>query len=194
MKFAASENYSEEGSGFQAGPYFFKITRSESGMTKSGKAKLDIDIELFGMEDKVKVGKGIKYISFIPEVEQQKNMLSALCAVVGLGKGFDKESELVGKGGVVLVGWEESFTQPGEYFPKPAFGGFGAWFDRDKMSATELKSGSSEGHFMERLGKLIESPYRDVSGRAMAERPAKQAKSAPAPVAQKQDDSSDMPF
>ncbi|MCG7851764.1 MAG: hypothetical protein MIO92_04505, partial [Methanosarcinaceae archaeon] len=77
MKFAASENYSEEGSSFQAGPYFFKITRSESGTTKSGKAKLDIDIELFGMEDKVKVGKGIKYISFIPEVEQQKNMLSA---------------------------------------------------------------------------------------------------------------------
>lgn len=191
MKFSASKDYKEGGSSFEPGAYFFRIDKAEGGKTKTGKEKLDIDIKLYEMYDKKEVGKGIKYISFIPEVEQQASMLSALCAVVGMPDGFGKEGELVGKGGIVLVGWEEDFMEAGKFYPKPAFGGFGCWFSKEKKSATEIKDSLEPEMMLKRLSELVEKPYYS-NGASFASKPS--APSAPSAPASTPETSDEMPF
>jgi len=173
-------NYTDDqikdgGAGFKVGPYGFKIVKSEDSPTKAGDPRLNIDIDLFDLSTKEKVGKGIRYISFNVKHEIGQSQLAALLKVAGMTS-LEKPSDLVGKGGVVLVGYEQDYKDDSKCFPKPAFGGFGCWFNKEKLSATEIKDGATESKsFMERLSALIEAPYRGQDGQMHKDKPSASA-------------------
>ena len=189
------DSIKDGGAGFKPAPYFFKITRSEDAPARSGTACLSIDIDLFDTTTKEKVGKGIKYINFYHENITGASMLAALCKVVAVPV-LNSPSDLIGKSGVVLVGFEQDYKDMSKWYPKPAFGGFGSWFNKDKLSASEIKEGK-EGKeavaFFDRLSVLAETPYRGQDGQLYA---TKQAESpAPAPAATSTPETDDnLPF
>lgn len=160
------------GSGFKPNAYGFLITKSEDSPTQAGKKRLQIDIDLFDLTTREKVGKGIKYISFFLEHEVGQGQLASLCKAVKV-QALNSPADLVNKGGVVLVGFEQAYNDETKHYPKPAFGGFGCWFSKEKLSPSEIKDGKTEPQaFMERLSALIEAPYRGQDGKQHATKPA----------------------
>ena len=188
-------NYTDEsikdgGAGFTPAPYGFKITRSEDSPTKSGKPCLSIDIDLYDLATKEKVGNGIKYVNFYHGNPTGASMLAALCKVTKT-ESMEKPNDLVSKGGVVLVGFEQDFKDMSKWYPKPAFGGFGCWYSKEKLSASEVKDGKTEASaFLDRLSVLAETPYRGQDGQQYASKQTVVAEPSTASAPE----SGDLPF
>jgi len=187
----SADQVKDSGAGFKVGPYGYKVVKSEDSPTKAGNPRLNIDIDLYDLTTKEKVGKGIKYIGFNIGHEIGQGQLASLLTTVGL-KSLEKPSDLVGKGGVVLVGFEQDYSDQTKSYPKPAFGGFGCWYTKEKLSATEVKEGKAEAEaFTSRLSALIEAPYRGQDGKQHADKPVSEK---PTPSPKKEEDDSSMPF
>lgn len=154
--FTATNDFKEgTGGGVQTGAYFYKVVRAEDKDNK----RLTIDIDLYDIGDKGAKGT-IKFISFNIAHEIGQGQLSAMMKTAGVAT-LNAPTDLVGKGGVVIVGQEQKWDDKTKFFPQVGFGGFGCWFSKDKLSATEMKDGKKEVEaFTERLSSIIIAPYR----------------------------------
>ena len=154
--FTATDKFSEgTGGGIQTGAYFYKVIKAED---KEGK-RLTIDVDLFDLSTKEKKG-AINFIGFNIQHEIGQGQLSAMMKTAGIAT-LNEPTDLVGKGGVVIVGQEQKWNDTSKYFAAVGFGGFGCWFSKDKLSATEMKEGKTEvGAFTERLAEIITNPFR----------------------------------
>lgn len=154
--FTATDDFKEgTGGGIQTGAYFYKVVKAEDNEGK----RLTIDIELFDLTTKDKRG-AINFIGFNIQHEIGQGQLSAMMKTAGIAT-LNNPADLVGKGGVVIVGQEQKWNDTSKYFASVAFGGFGCWFSKDKLSATEMKAGKKEVEsFTERLSDIMINPYR----------------------------------
>lgn len=147
------------------GLYGYKIVKTEVGKTKGAKPKdrMTIDIELFDATSGAPIEKEIKYIQFMYKDKNGEKMLNTLLLTLGVSE-LVKASDLVGKKGYVLCGYEQDYQDSSKIFMKPAFGGFGCWLSPDKKTAKEIIDGEGEGGYMERMSELLQSPVRLQSG------------------------------
>jgi len=148
---------------FKPGAFGFTITKSETTETKSGKEAISLDFQLYNLDDRSKANE-IKYFNMLTDSEDAMRILDNIMYAVDL-ESYNNVSELVGKGGVMLVGYEQDFRDLTSWYPKPYKGGFSAFFNKDKLSPSEIVDNSTVAEeFATMLSALIEKPYRDDNG------------------------------
>lgn len=142
--FTVGDDYADGGGeGVKHGEYYFKVIGAEQKETgpnskNPGTPMLVLDIQLYN-KDKSEASS-IKYINFVIGKSDSvgSRQLNSLCTVCGVAT-LETGKELIGQKGIILAGFEQDYRNDAKKFLKPAFGGFGCWYNMERLSATEIK-------------------------------------------------------
>jgi len=180
MGYTRSKNPPSYSGSFKPGAYKFVITKSEMAETKSGREQISLDFQLYNLEDNSK-GKEIKYFNMLTEEAEAMKILDSIMYAVNL-ESYQNVAELNGKGGIMLVGWEQDFRDPTAWYPKPYRSGFAAFYNAEKKSPSEIAGNSDVAEeFAKMLTALNEKPYRDDNGNDYESKPTAEVSDMPSP-------------
>ncbi len=190
--FKPNAEFKSGSGGHSAGPYFFKIVSAESGKTAGGKPSVSFDLDLFDTGSKDKVGETLKYVSFLPEEDFGIDQLSQLVVACGKKDGYDSEQEMVGCGGIVIIGYNQNYKNPDKWYSGPANQKSGSFFNKEKFSPREItEKATNAEQFGKTLASVLEKPYCSLGWERFESKPIDTTLSTPASTPETD---SDLPF